>query len=114
MKTSSSKAKGHKLEALIRDKLIAKFGLTLEDVRIPIGSENGEDLKLSTKAKSLVPLVFEAKSRSRIAVYAYYDQAEQHRKQEALEPVVVIKMDRRKPLLIVDLDYFLDLLKRSK
>jgi hypothetical protein len=112
VKTRSAKQKGHKLEAYVRDKLLEKFPLEKEDVRANIGSETGEDLKLSTKAKQIIPLKIECKSRAKMAVYTFYDQAKGH-PGDNLEPVVVIKMNRRKPLLIVDLDYFLELLKNG-
>jgi hypothetical protein len=110
LKTRSAKAKGHTLEKYIRDKLIEKFKLSPDDIRIPVGSETGSDIKLSAKAKAQVPFVFEAKSRGRIAAYGWYKQCEQHRKGEALEPCVVIKMNRAKPLVIIDFEYFLGML----
>src|SRR5216683_2049915 len=106
MKTSSRKAKGHTLEKLIRDKLIDLFYLSEEDIRIPISGEHGADLKLSKKAELVFPFKVEAKSYAKFAIYTYYDQANNH-KGEHLEPLVVIKANRRRPLVCIDLDYFL-------
>ncbi len=109
MKISSAKAKGHRLEALIRDKLIEKFNLTSDEIRISVGSETGEDIKLSRKAQEKIPLKIEAKSRAKFSLYAYYDQAIGHNG-DNLEPCVVIKANRRKPLIVIDLNYFLEML----
>lgn len=113
MKSRSIKAKGHKLEYLVRDKLIEKFNLTKDDIRANIGSETGEDINLSKKALEIIPLKFECKSRSRLAVYTFYEQAKGH-PGDTLEPVVVVKMNRKKPLAIIDLDYFLNLIGNNK
>ncbi len=111
MKTAARKAKGHRLEYYVRDRLIELFGFDKEDIRANIGSETGEDLKLSKKAQALIPLKFECKSRARMSVYTYYDQAKGHPGE--LEPVVVVKMNRRKPLIIMDLEYFLETLRNK-
>jgi hypothetical protein len=108
VKTSSAKAKGHRLEYLIRDKLIEKFHLTNDDVRANIGSETGVDINLSKKARALIPLAIEAKSRTTMSLYTWYNQA--CKNAEELEPCVIVKMNRRKPLVCIDLDYFLELL----
>jgi hypothetical protein len=112
LKTSSAKAKGHKLEYFVRDKLIEKFKLDKEDIRANIGSETGEDLKLSNKAKKLIPVKIECKSRAKMSVYTYYDQAKGHPGDD-LEPVVVIKMNRRKPLVVIDFEYFMELIRKK-
>lgn len=109
MKTASAKRKGHKLEALIRDKLISTFKLSEEDVRIPISGEHGMDLKLSKKAEQIFPFKVEAKSYAKFAIYAYMQQAINH-KGEHLEPIVIIKGNRQKPLVCLDFDYFLGML----
>lgn len=111
MNTRSRKLKGHRLEYLIRDKFIEKFNLTTDDVRANIGSETGVDINLSKKAQALIPLQIEAKSRSSMAIYTYYEQAKSHK--AGLEPVVIVKMNRRKPLICMDLDYFLELLRNN-
>lgn len=107
MKTSSAKAKGHRLEALIRDKLIEKFDLSSDDIRVTIGSENGADIKLSKRAQNIFPFKVEAKSRKSFVVYSYYDQAASH--DGDLIPCVVVKANRRKPLVVLDFNDFLDL-----
>lgn len=70
----------------------------------------GEDVQLSPAARKLVPYCIECKSLSKIAVYKYYDQAHGHGNHE---PLVVIKQNMRKPLAVVDLDHFMELLKND-
>jgi hypothetical protein len=63
----------------------------------------GEDVQLSPAARELFPYTIECKNMAKIAVYNYYEQAKQHGKGE---PLVVIKQNNSKPLVIVDADYF--------
>ncbi len=109
MNTRSAKAKGHKLEYLVRDMLLEIFELDKEDIRANIGGETGEDLKLSKRAQERLPFKIECKSRAKMAVYTYYKQAMSH-PGDNLEPVVVLKADRKKPLIVIDLEYFLGLI----
>lgn len=66
---------------------------------------------LSEEAIKKVPYNIECKNLNKIAVYKYYEQAESH---GSLEPLVVIKANRKKPLAIVDLKHFLYLLYHAK
>jgi hypothetical protein len=73
---------------------------------------SGEDLLLSPAARRQLPISIECKSREKIAVYGYYEQAETNAKGKG-EPVVFIKQNRSRPLVIVDAEYFLELIRRS-
>lgn len=109
MKTSSIKQKGRSLQTKVAAKLMAAFPHLGEgDIRPVPMSSGGEDIQLSPAARLCIPHCIEAKKRSKIAVYAFYDQAKTH---GGHEPLVVIEADRRKPLAIVDFDYFVSLLK---
>jgi hypothetical protein len=112
LKTSSIKAKGKNFERQIRDTLLAHFPNLKDEIRVTIGSENGEDIKLSKKAQTILPLKIECKARARISVYEWYAQAQRHLGE--LEPVVIMKMNRKKPLVVVDLDFFLKLLQKEE
>ena len=71
--------------------------------------EIGADIKLSRIAKRLVPFQFEAKSQQKFrTLYKFYNQCERHGN---LDSVLVIKSNSRKPLAIIDLDTFIDLIK---
>lgn len=77
--------------------------MSLDDVRSTSMGAGGEDIQLSPAAREMIPFTIECKNNARIAVYKFYEQACQHGKGE---PVVVIKQNRSKPLVIVDADYF--------
>lgn len=70
----------------------------------------GEDILFSQKAGDMLGISVECKSRSSIAVYAYYSQAADNCP-ENREPVVVIKQNHSKPLAVIDAEYFVGLLK---
>ncbi len=110
IKPQSAKAKGRLGQQLIRDKILEKFSPILEadDVRSTSMGAGGEDLQLSPLARRVLSNTqWESKARKAFAVYTDYEQAKTHGKGE---PVLVIKGDRKKPLAIIDLDFFLKLL----
>jgi len=110
MKQRSRHVKGRRLQILLRDKILKAFRhLKKSDVEIPGTGEIGADIKLSRIAKRLVPFQFEAKSQQKFrTLYKFYNQCERHGN---LDSVLVIKSNSRKPLAIVDLDTFIDLIK---
>ena len=109
MKPSSAKQKGRLLQQLVAKKLIESFPFFTElDIKSTGMGQNGEDVQLSQAAKNLLQIQIECKSRAAIAVYKDYEQADTH---GTHEPVVVIKQNRSKPLALIDLDYFIKILK---
>lgn len=72
----------------------------------------GEDILFSQEAGDTLGISVECKSRSSIAVYAYYSQATDNCP-ENREPVVVIKQNHSKPLAVIDAEYFIQLLKEQ-
>jgi hypothetical protein len=67
----------------------------------------GEDVQLSPAARKLIPYQIECKAKNRAQVFTWYEQAKTHGKHE---PIVVVKQDRKKPLVIVDAEHFFKLL----
>lgn len=110
MTPQSAKAKGRNLQQLVAKKLIESFpqftGLDISSTSMGV---NGEDVKLSQSAKDLLQIQIECKNRAKIAVFQDYAQAKTHGN---AEPVVVLKQNHSKPLALIDLDYFIQLLKR--
>ncbi len=105
MKTSSRKAKGRLLQQYVLKALVKAFGFSEDDIRSAIMGETGADVKLSKKAKRRFPYEIECKNQQVFSnVYKAYDQAKTH---GSSEPLVVIKMNRRKPLAILDFDHFI-------
>lgn len=109
----SAKAKGRRLQQLVRDKILEIFPkLKNADVVSTGMGQGGEDIRLSTAARKLFPYSVECKSRKKIAVYSDYDQAQRNCPHGA-EPLVILKADRRKPLALIDADYFFKLLRKE-
>ena len=70
----------------------------------------GEDVQLSESGLKAFPFSIECKNLAKIAVYKFYEQATTH---GSAEPLVVIKQNRSKPLAIVDLEHFIDLVRKA-
>ncbi len=67
----------------------------------------GADVTLSEAASKLFPYEIEAKNQEIFTtIYKFYDQAKSH---GTLEPLLIIKMNKRKPLAVVDLEHFINL-----
>ena len=112
MKTSSAKGKGRKLQQWVRDKILSTFqSLTSDDVRSTSMGAQGEDVQLSPKAREFVPYQIETKSYATFAIYKHYEQAAEHGDHE---PLLVIKANHKKPLVVVDAEQFFKLLTRIK
>ena len=113
MKPQSAKAKGRLLQQKVRD-LILETNPELEpdDVRSTGMGQGGEDIQLSPQARKFVPLSFECKSKAAFAFYKDLEQAQVNAK-GGLEPVLVCKGNRKNPVAIVDLDYFIRLVRKA-
>lgn len=111
MKTSSAKQKGRLLQQLIRDKILDAFPrLEPDDVKSTSMGAQGEDIQLSPAARRWFPYSVEAKSRASVGVYAWYQQAKANAPKD-VEPILVIKQNHSKPLVVIDLDAFMELVK---
>lgn len=92
----------------MRDLLLKAFPkLTSLDVRSTGMGQTGMDIQLSTKATELIPFDIECKSLKKVGIYKYYEQAQSHGNNE---PLLVVKQNRSKPLVVVDLEYFIKLI----
>lgn len=108
MKIASAKAKGRGLQQKVAAKLLAAFPfLHPDDIKSTPMSSSGEDVQLSPAARLALGVQIECKKFASFAVYTHYDQCV---KTGPHHPLVVIEADRRKPLAVVDLDYFIGLL----
>ena len=110
MLTRSRKIKGKRLSNYVRKKILKAFPhLRQRDVTLPTDGQNGPDLILSRTAKKLIGWNFELKNQERIStIYKWFAQASKNTK---LNPVVVAKINGSHPLVILDLDDFIDLIK---
>lgn len=71
---------------------------------------SGEDVQLSSAARSVFPFQVECKNRKAIAVFKDYEQAQTH---GLVEPLVVLKQNNSKPLVLVDAEYFIELVRKA-
>lgn len=109
IKTSSAKAKGRNLQKHLRDSILAAFPtLEPDDCKSTSMGASGEDVQLSPAARKLIPCSFECKSYAKIAVYQWFKQCKANAKN--YQPVLVMKQNQDKPLAVIDLDYFVELI----
>ena len=107
MKTSSAKAKGRKLQQWFTDLLVNALGLDKDDLESrPMGSQ-GEDIIMGKQSRNRFPYSIECKNQERVNVWNAYDQASENCK--GYEPLVVIKKNRTKPLVVIDAEHFVKL-----
>ena len=112
MKTSSAKAKGRKLQQWFANLLVEKLNLDEEDIESrPMGSQ-GEDIILGKQSRQIFPYSVECKNQEKVNVWEAYAQAEQNCK--GYEPVVVIKRNRQKPLVLLLILSVLSLINQIK
>ena len=109
MKTQSAKAKGRKLQKWMRELLIEKLNIHPEDIESRSMGAGGEDLIMARAAREKFPMSIECKNQEKVNVWESYKQAEDNSKN--YEPIVVIKRNNSKPLVVIDAEYFVSIFK---
>ena len=109
MNTSSKKAKGRRLQKWFRELLIEKLSIHEEDIESRSMGAGGEDLIMARAAREKFPYSVECKNQEKLNIWESYSQAVENSKD--YEPVVVIKRNNHKPLVVVDAEYFVGLHK---
>lgn len=108
--TQSAKSKGRKLQQWTRDLLLGLFSsLEPDDIKSTSMGASGEDILLSPAARKQIPYSIEAKSRNKMVIYSMYEQAVSNSGKH--QPLLVIKADRKKPLVVVDAEHFFKMIK---
>ena len=110
MRTQSKKAKGRRLQQWVRDILIEKLEVHPEDIESRSMGAGGEDLIMSRSAREKFPYSIECKNQESLNIWKSYEQAQQN--SGDYEPIVVLKRNNVKPLVLVDADYFVELHKK--
>ena len=109
---AARKSKGRALQQKVRDLILAAYpSLELEDVRSTSMGMSGEDIQLSPAARRRFPFSVECKRNKAFAIYGPYEQASAN--SLGYEPIVVIQGDRKKALVVLDLEYFIGLTMRG-
>ena len=109
MKTQSAKAKGRKLQQWVRDQLIEQLDVHPEDIESRSMGAGGEDLIMARAARQKFPFSIECKNVEKLNVWEAYEQAKSNCND--YEPLVVMKKNQKKPLVVIDADYFISLVK---
>ena len=107
VKPQSAKAKGRRLQQWFRDLLINKLDIHPDDVESRSMGAGGEDLIMARTARKKFPYSIECKNQEKINIWKSYFQAQENSKE--YEPIVVIKRNNHKPLLLVDAEHFINL-----
>lgn len=110
MKPSSAKAKGRNLQNWIRELLIKELNIHEEDIKTAVMGESGEDIIMARAAREKFPFSVEAKNQQRLNVYEAYEQACSNCGKN--EPLLIMKKNRKKPLVVMDAEKFIQLIKR--
>mgnify|MGYP003324384059 CR=1 FL=1 len=107
LKTQSAKAKGRRLQQWVRDLLIEKLEVHPEDVESRSMGAGGEDLIMARAAREKFPYSIECKNQEKLNIWESYKQASDNAGK--YEPIVVIKRNNQKPLVLIDAEYFVRL-----
>ena len=106
-----SKAKGRKLQNFVRDELRVAFpSLEEDDVKSQTMGMPGEDIVLSPAARKQIPFSFECKNVERLQFWSAVEQCEANCK-ENISPAVVVKKNRKQPMIAVPFSRFIELIK---
>lgn len=112
MTPQSAKAKGRRLQQIVRDMLLKTFpALEKDDVRSTAMGQGGEDVQLSPAARKLFPYQIECKNKARSQMHTWYAQASTHGN---FEPLLIVKQDNDATLAVVTLEHFLTLTKEKQ
>ena len=109
MKTQSAKAKCRRLQQWFRDLLIEKLEVHPEDIESRSMGAGGEDLIMARAARAKFPYSIECKNQESVNVWKSYEQAVEN--SGNYEPIVIIKRNKSKPLVLIDAEHFVSLLK---
>ena len=109
MKTQSRKAKGRRLQQQFRELLIEKLDIDPEDIESRSMGAGGEDLIMSKAARTKFPYSIECKNQERMNIWSAWEQANGNK--GMYEPLVVIKKNGVRPLVVLDAENFLEMIK---
>ena len=112
MKTQSAKAKGRRLQQEFRNLLIEKLEIHPEDIESRSMGASGEDLIMARAAREKFPYSIECKNVEKLNVWDAYDQASSNKGN--YEPIVVMRKNNKKALVVVDAEYFVKLHKDNE
>jgi len=110
MKPQSCKAKGRNLQKWVREQLIEQLDIHPEDIESRSMGAGGEDLIMARAARQKFPFSVECKNVEKLNVWEAYEQAKANC--GSYEPIVVMKKNHKKPLVVIDAENFIKLIGR--
>jgi len=111
MKTQSAKAKGRNLQKWVVSKLIETFDIHPEDIKSCSMGAGGEDVVMARAAREKFPFSVECKNVEKLNVWEAYEQAKAN--SSGYEPIVVMKKNHKKPLVVLDAEHFIEIIKNN-
>jgi hypothetical protein len=111
MKAASAKQKGRKFQQWVRDILINTLGIDAEDIESRSMGAGGEDIMMAKTARVQFPFSIECKNQQTLNVWKSYKQAEANCGE--YEPILFMKRNNQKPLVVVDAEFFVNLFKKG-
>jgi len=109
MRPQSAKAKGRRLQQIVRDSILSRFPvLTQDDVRSTSMGAGGEDVQLSSQARTLFPYSIECKNQERLNLWSSLDQAKANAP-PSCTPLLVLKRNNDPVRVVLPWDTFLNL-----
>ena len=96
----------------VRDALKTTFDLHDDDIKCAVMGESGEDIRLSSAARRLAPISIECKNVEALNIWKAWAQAKENA--GPYQPVVFFKRNHHEPLVAIDAEWFLELLKDAK
>src|SRR6056300_913585 len=112
MLTSSAKAKGRRLQQWMRSLLIEKLDIHPEDLESRSMGASGDDVVMARAAREKFPFSIECKNVEKLNVWDAYEQAEANKGK--YEPIVVMRKNNKKALVVIDAEYFVELHNDNK
>ena len=109
MRPQSAKAKGRVLQQWVRDLLVERLHIHPEDIESRSMGAGGEDLIMSRAARDAFPYSVECKNQEKLNIWSAYEQAAENSK--GYTPIVILKRNNVKPLVLIDAQTFIDLHK---
>ena len=110
MKTQSAKNKGRTLQKWVVQQLIEAFDIHPEDIKSCSMGAGGEDVVMARSAREKFPFSVECKNVEKLNVWNAYEQACAN--SGNYEPLLVMKKNRKKPLVVMDAEAFIDLMTK--
>jgi len=109
MRPQSAKAKGRRLQQWVREQLIEKLNVHPEDIESRSMGAGGEDLIMARAAREKFPHSIECKNVEKLNIWDAYEQSLAN--SGDYEPIVIIKKNGKKPLVVVDAEYYIQMFK---